>query len=51
MIAVSLQRLIKETSPLDFSFLFIEQSVLEGTVGKNNLFLTYWVSIYLYTNT
>lgn len=51
MIAVSLQRLINTTSPLGFSFLSIEQSVLAGTVGKNHLFLTYWVSKHLYINT
>lgn len=47
MIAVSLQRLMNTTTCLGFNFLSIEQSMLEGTTGKNNLVLTYSVSILL----
>lgn len=47
MIAVSLQRFMNTTTSLGFNFLSIEQSVLEGTVGKSNLVLTYWVGIWL----
>lgn len=47
MIAVNVQRLMNTTTSLGFNFLSIEQSVLEGTVGKSNLVLTYWVSIWL----
>lgn len=47
MIAVSLQRLMNRTTCLGFNFLSIEQSMLEGTIGKNNLVLTYSVSVLL----
>lgn len=40
MVAMSLQRLINETTLLDFSFIFIGQRVLEGTVGEKSSVFT-----------
>lgn len=47
MIAVSLQRLMNIATSLGFSFLSIDQSVVDGAAGENNLVLTYWVSMWL----